>query len=79
MIKFLVDAAKFLGRKSMDKYTSFIPSNSAVLGFGIFGVSNISDLQAASARLQSDINITHFMVFTDSLRGDCMQFRYRSP
>ncbi|KAK0239383.1 hypothetical protein EDD85DRAFT_447557 [Armillaria nabsnona] len=52
MIKFLVDAAKFLGRKR----------------FGIFGVSNFSDLQAASARLQSDINITHFMVFTDSLK-----------
>ncbi|KAK0211603.1 hypothetical protein IW262DRAFT_1519187 [Armillaria fumosa] len=52
MIKFLVEAAKFLGRKR----------------FGIFGLSNGSDLQAASARLQSDINITHFMVFTDSLK-----------
>lgn len=53
MIKFLVEAAKFLGRKR----------------FGIFSLSNSSDLQTAADRLQSDINITHFMVFTDSLKG----------
>ncbi|KAK0468741.1 hypothetical protein IW261DRAFT_923000 [Armillaria novae-zelandiae] len=52
MIKFLVEAAKFLARKR----------------FGIFSFSNVSDLQAASDRFQSDINITHFMVFTDSLK-----------
>ncbi|KAK0196381.1 hypothetical protein F5146DRAFT_1152112 [Armillaria mellea] len=35
----------------------------------VSGLSNSSDLQTAADRLQSDINITHFMVFTDSLKG----------
>lgn len=59
MIKFLVDAAKFLGRNSMDDLST--PSD-VVSGLNVLRIFDDSNLRAASAHLQSAIDTALKMV-----------------
>ena len=77
MVRFLVDAAKFLGKNSMP-----IPSISSFLSdcvqefvqatVSLFGTSNLDD---ACARLKNDIDVSHFLTSVINVLCDSAYFQ----